>query len=193
MTPSAIPSLAVLVLVLVVVSSNQPRCVQLCTTLYVSSYHFRFSGHFLVPVLVMPFLVTAAGRWSLINMANGPVVMTSRSQVSFLLYVWIFWLMYYFIDWLLNTYFGISSTAGRYETSPNVKLTGFTFAVLTTCRTVHFAVTVPPSIPPVSILRPDIKLENAWSLTISYDLLESGKKSPYQTAKSKAEVVRYLL
>ena len=73
------------------------------------------------------------------------------------------------------------------------KKTGFRSVVLTTSRSVRFAVAVPPPIPPKSVLQPDMKLKNALSLTISHDPLESGKTSPYETAKAKAEVVRYLL
>lgn len=77
-----------------------------------------------------------------------------------------------------------------YNVPFRVIITGFRSAVLTISKTVPFAAAV---LPLMSVLQPDMKLKKVLSLTIPHDPLESGKTSPYETAKSKAEVIRYLM
>ena len=83
--------------------------------------------------------------------------------------------------------------SGIYNVPFSVIVNGFPSAVLATSKKVRFAGAVPPPIPPMSVLQPDMKLKNVLSLITSHDSSESVRMSLYGTVKSKAEVVRYLL
>lgn len=61
--------------------------------------------------------------------------------------------------------------SGIYNMSSSVIITGSPSAVLTSSKTVRFAVAVPPPMPQISVLQPNRKLNDVVSLKIPYNPL----------------------